>query len=448
MKKRNIYQLSHYGRLAGAPRYQDFTGVACDSRLVVRDNLFFALKGGKTDGHLYLKDAAEKGAVAAVVRNDYDGPHFGITLLYVADPLDTLQQLARDVLAQQHCKVAAITGSVGKTTTKEFMYTILSGKYRTLRTPGNANSQIGLPLALLNGLAGDEEIVICEMGMTHPGNIQNLTRIAPPYLGIITGVEYVHACNFEGLAGIAEAKAEILTHPSTAFALVNSSVPNIDKILSKKHPKVFTFGAQGNDGYFKFETNPQGNLQVLHEGEILAGFPPLSLPGKHNATNFLIAAASGYLLGMQWDEIALRQPLLRLPERRLQFVEKNGVLYVNDSYNASLVAVKAALDSLPEPNGQGRKFAALGEMLELGELTEPHHRAVGEHALPLLDGIFCLGEGCRGITDVWKGSNKPCQLYMDQEDLIHALRNMLREGDVVLVKGSRLKQMWRVIDEI
>lgn len=448
MKKRNIYQLGHYGRFGGAPRYEDFTGVACDSRLVAKGNLFFALKGNNCDGHDFLKEVAEKGAVAAIVRHDYSGSHYGMTLLYVTDPLETLQQLARDFLAQLHCRVVAITGSVGKTTTKEFLYTLLSGKYKTLRTPGNSNSQIGLPMALINGIEGNEQIVICEMGMTHSGNISKLVKIAPPHLALITGVEYVHACNFKGLEGIAEAKSEIISHPTTALGLINAKIPKAKQLAQRKHPRIFTFGDKDDEAYFTYEQSDKHTLVVKHEGKTVAEFPPLALPGKHNGTNFLIAATAAYLMGMTWAEIAERQPLLQLPERRLQFIEKKGVLFVNDSYNASLVAVKAAIDALPAPEGKGRKFAAFGEMLELGDLSEQQHRAVGEHALPILDGMFCLGNECKTIQEVWKRGNKPCHVYMDQNDLIEALRNTVKPGDVVLVKGSRLKQMWRVIDEI
>lgn len=448
MKKQNIYQLSHYGKIGGVHHHEDFLGVACDSRLVLPGNLFVAIKGAKTDGHLFLKDAAEKGAIAAIVQDSYSGPHYGLTLVFVSDPLDTLQQLARDIVARQHSRIIAITGSLGKTTTKEFLFTLLSGKYKVLCTPGNSNSQIGLPMALLNGLKGDEEIIICEMGMTHPGNIEKLVKIAPPYLGIITCVEPVHVCNFEGIDGISQAKAEIFSHPSTAFGLLDSSVSAL-KVLHHHHrPKIFTFSREHTGSDFNYEIKSDKTLIISGSNGIAAQFPPLHLPAKHNSFNFLIAATAAYLIGMSWKVIEARQPLLKLPEKRLQFLEKKGILFVNDSYNASLAAVKAALDALPEPKTKGRKFAALGEMLELGQLTETHHRLVGEYALPILDEIFCLGDGCKPIYDVWKTSDKPCHLFNDRNALIQALKKEVQPGDVVLVKGSRLKEMWKVIDEI
>ncbi|MFA6915719.1 MAG: UDP-N-acetylmuramoyl-tripeptide--D-alanyl-D-alanine ligase [Parachlamydiales bacterium] len=448
MKKQNIYQLTHYGRIGGAPRYQDFMGVACDSRLVQAGNLFVAMKGAQTDGHQFLKEVSEKGAVAAIVHDDYSGPHYGLTLIFVHDPLDTLQQLARDLLARQHSRVIAITGSLGKTTTKEFLFTLLNGKYKVLRTPGNNNSQIGLPLALLNGLEGDEQVVICEMGMTHAGNIAKLVKIAPPYLGIITCVEPVHACNFSGIEGISQAKAEIFSHSLTSFGLLDSSVEGLKKLHQHHKPKIFTFSKENKHADFIFDIYPDGTLAIKGVNGVAAEFPPMHLPAKHNGYNFLIAAVAAYLIGMSWTEIAQRQPLLTLPERRLQFIEKKGILFVNDSYNASMVAVKAALDALPVPKKQGRTIAALGEMLELGDLTEKHHRAVGEHALTTVDEIFCLGEGCKPIEDVWKVNKKPCHLFIERNELIDALRKTVQPGDVVLVKGSRLKQMWKVIEEI
>ncbi len=448
MKKRPLYSLEHYGRFGGAPHFDDYIGGACDSRLVQPRNLFFALKGDRADGHDHLQEAAQKGAAAAIVRHTYRGPHFGLPLLFVNDPLFVLQQLAADLLAQLRARVVGVTGSVGKTTTKEFLSTVLSGRYKVLSTPGNANSQVGLPLALINGIEGGEEIVVCEMGMTHPGNISNLVRIAPPYLAIITAVEYVHACNFDGLEEIAKAKAEILSHPSTTLGLINSAMPFAEELSSRLYPKIFTFGTSNNNGYFRFENGKEGPLRILHNDRAYAEFPPLHLPGRHNNDNFMIAAAAAYLLGMSWDEISARQQFLKLPEKRLQFVEKKGVLFVNDSYNASLVAVKAAIDAMPPPGNNGRKYFAFGGMLELGSLAESHHRQVGEYALPGLDGIFCLGDECSPVQDVWEKAGKPCRLFMNHDDMVQAMRDALKPGDVVLVKGSRLKQMWRVIDEI
>lgn len=446
MKKRNFYQLAHYGVIQGNPKSREFCGIACDSRLVKPGNIFVALKGAKTDGHLYLKEAAEKGAVGAIVEDGYKGPHFGMAFLHVVSPFDTLQQLARDILAHQQSKVIAITGSLGKTTIKEFLYTLLKGKYRVMKTPGNANSQVGLPLALINALTGHEEYIVCEMGMTHKGDIARLVKIAPPFLSIISCVEAVHVCNFSGIEEIVEAKSEIFSHHSTAMALIDLRVP----LKESNSINFLTFSKNNEKADFIFSLDSVGALGIfgLKENKEIAHFSPLQLPGKHNAFNFLIAATAAHLLGMSWNEIAVRQPLLQLPEKRLQFVEKKGVLYINDSYNASLVSVKAALDSLPEPQPKGRKYAALGEMLELGTFTEPHHRAVGEHALSILDGIFCLGEGCKPILDVWKEKHKPCHLFMERDQLISALREIIKPGDVVLVKGSRLKEMWKVIDEI
>jgi UDP-N-acetylmuramoyl-tripeptide--D-alanyl-D-alanine ligase len=444
-------ELMPFGRWTMPADYphQMMQGVVCDSRLVMPGQLFVALPGQTTDGHIYLDQAAKLGAIAAIVHTSYRGPDYGMALLAVEDTLATLQGIAAARLAAQKCRVVAITGSVGKTTTKEFLTTLLAGSFRTASTPGNANSQIGLPLALLNTLCGDEEIVVCEMGMSYPGELRRLVAIAPPTLAILANVHLAHAAHFISLEHIARAKAEILSHPATELALIPTSIPNYAEIAATGSCRKLSFSADVDaTSDFTFAVAPSGDLNIISQGRIVASFASWHLPGGHNSFNFMLAAIAAHLCGVSWEAIAAAQPLLMLPERRLQYVEKDGVLFVNDAYNACLASVAAALDSLPPPKVGGRRIAALGEMLELGTFSEPCHRTAGELALSRIDALFCLGPACIPMIDVWQTANRSCALFDNLIDLSAALKAILQPGDVVLLKGSRSKQMWKVLEEV
>lgn len=403
---------------------------AADSRNVLSNSLFFALAGNRHDGHEFLAEVAEKGAVAAVVSLNYQGEDFGLILLRVSDPLDALQSLARILLSQSTAKVVAITGSVGKTTTKEFLKVILEERFHVLATPGNQNTQISIPLTILNRLESSHQLIILEMGMTEPGNLTRLVNIAPPYLAIITNIELVHACNFNALEEIGRAKAEILRHPKTEIGIIPSQCNCFDLL------------------------NTTGTCRKMHFskgsalGVCLQKDERLFFLQKHFLHNVQAAIIAAQELGMCLDEIEERFPYLELPKQRFEMVIKRGITFVNDSYNASTLSVKAALDALPLPKNNRRRIAVLGEMLELGKFSEACHKEVGEYAFDKADALFLLGDGCRPIVKQWTDANRAVSIYDDHQDLVESLRENVQSGDVVLIKGSRSKEMWKVIDLI
>lgn len=222
-KKTAIAFLSEVGGILGLPKTGEaiVRGVAVDSRQIKPGDLFFALPGAKADGHTFLEEAAKKGAAGAVVHHSYNGADFGLPLIKSDDVLQTLQELARKKVESARPRIVGITGSLGKTTTKEFVTTLLKAKYRVAASPGNSNSQIGLPLAILNHSGEGDEILVLEMGMTHPGEIHKLVSIAPPEVAVVTKVALVHACNFESIEEIAHAKGEIFSHPLTKMGIYN-----------------------------------------------------------------------------------------------------------------------------------------------------------------------------------------------------------------------------------
>lgn len=409
---------------------ESFKGFAFDSREVTSGSLFFALKGEQSDGHDFLKEVAMKGAKAAVVSSDYRGESYGLKLYFCESPKKMLQLMAKLRLKRLGAPIVAVTGSLGKTTTKGFLQVLLEKKYRLFATPGNQNSQVGFPLAVLNHLKGDEQLVIAEMGMSFPGEISRLVEIAPPDIALLTHVDLVHAANFHSLEGIAQAKAEIFLHPSTKVGFIPKEVACLELIAS----------AGSCSKTFYSLNSPEGHQLISH--------PMISLPGRHNYHNLLGALSVARFLGMSEEELEERFPLLRLPERRFERCVKGGVTFINDSYNAAAFSVKAALESLPAPQPGGRTFAVLGEMLELGEFSEQCHRDVGECALNTVDAVYLLGDGCVPILECWRAAGRPAFLYHDQESLVADLKRVLQSGDVALVKGSRAKKMWEVIEKV
>lgn len=426
------------------------SGVAADSRHVRAGDLFFALPGAKTDGHAFLQEAASRGAAGAVVEKGYQGNSFGLPLIRCEDVLAGLQKLSRAVLSQYRAKTVAVTGSLGKTTTKDFIAQLLKGKFRLSVSPGNSNSQIGLPLSVLNHTSPEDEVLILEMGMTHPGQIAKLVEIVPPTVAVVTKVALVHACNFPSLTGIAQAKAEIFCHRKTekGFFHYESNVENVLSNSGGCAKSSFSICDEAADVYL---VERAGGLEIVDRSgkrPQSTRLPLLPVPGDHNKHNFLAAASVARYLGMEWEEIAQAIPTLCLPERRLQQVEKYGALFINDSYNASEPSMKAALDCLPVPKAGSKRIAVLGEMLELGQFSAQCHESVADYALARVDLMFCFGTECRRIYEHWQRAGRQVFWAQERKDVVEALKSKLGAGDVVLLKGSRSKEVWKVLDEL
>ncbi len=419
--------------------------ICTDSRLVKEGDVFFALPGDRVDGHTFLQDVAAKHAAAAVVHASYQGPNYGLSLIKSIDVLDSLQNLAKSVIDERKSRIVAITGSVGKTTTKDFITTLLRQKFKTACNPGTSNSQVGLPLTILNHTSPDAEIVVLEMGMTHPGNIKKLLAIAPPEISLITTVQLVHAVNFNSIDEIASAKAEILTHSTTHLGIIPLDIPNFNAIAKVGKCSKQTFSTQDSKADYYLQTVGE-TISIIHKNE-RHELGQLNVPGTHYRLNFLAATAVARSFDVSWEQIRQAMPLLTLPALRMQFVNKNGIQFVNDSYNAAEISLKAALKSLPSPKAGGCKIGVIGEMFELGKFSEGCHRAVGECALEHVDRLLCMGKGCQPIYDMWKGANRSVELYFNRQDVIDALRKAAKPGDVVLLKGSRGNELWKVLEE-
>jgi UDP-N-acetylmuramoyl-tripeptide--D-alanyl-D-alanine ligase len=421
-------------------------GVCADTRLLNKGELFFALPGGRADGHQFLAQAIAQGASAAVVSHAAQIPTLNIPLLHVDDPLKALQTLAKNLLAVNQPKIIGVTGSIGKTTTKDFITQLLKRRFHAASSPGNSNSQIGLPLAILNHTTGAEEILVLEMGMTHKGNILGLVDIAPPDVAVITTTTLVHSCNFNSLDEIGQAKAEIFSHPKTRIGILDRNIVNFDELKTVGHCNKISFALDTSSVDFTIFEKGHNLIVKAPDGEV--ELPPLPVLGKHNRHNFLAAVAAVRSVGVSWDDITSSVETLQLPERRLQVVEKNGVLFINDSYNACPLSLKAALDTLPKPKSGGKSIAVIGEMLELGKFSKQGHREVAEHAFDKIDFMLCYGQECGEIQRCWKEAKKPVEWFADRNGVAALLKQIAKPGDVVLLKGSRAMGAWKVLEEI
>ncbi len=421
-------------------------GFKQDSREVLPGDLFFALKGEKVDGHTYLEEIAAKGAVGAVVSKEYKGEDFGLALVRVEDVIASLHKLAKAAHALRTVRVVGVTGSVGKTTTKEFIATLLEGKFRVGKTPGNANSQVGVPLSILNS-DGDEEVFVMEMGMSMPHEIEKLIDIAPPEVAIITKIALAHAAFFpDGMEGIAAAKAEILSHLSTRLGILNHQVAPFSSAKNGSCLKM-TYGLEEETKDCDFLLCREGTNYYAKERNERSPTFTLPFSASHLCENFIGAAAVARAMGMQWSEIIPQAQKLTVYKRRFERVEREGIVFINDSYNANATSMRAALTNLPAPRDGRKRIAVLGSMKELGGHTEQCHRDVATIALEHVDHLLCFGEECLTMVDVFEKAQRPVEYFEEFSALKRRVFEVAEEGDVVLIKGSNSKKMWLVLED-
>jgi UDP-N-acetylmuramoyl-tripeptide--D-alanyl-D-alanine ligase len=441
------------GRILQGPSGLGFENYAIDSRMIARGGLFFAIPG-RRDGHDFVAAAAERGAAGAIVSRPVAGldPAFG--LVQVGDPVAALQALAHEALARRPVKVVGVTGSVGKTTTKEFAAALLATRFRVLKSEGNYNNHLGLALSLLRLDPADEAAVL-EMGMSAPGEIRTLTRIAPPDIAVITNINPVHLQFFAGLEEIAQAKKEILDGAAPgATAVLDGDDPLVAKIAAGFPGRKLTFGRGGGcdvraealvpKGYDGFEF-------VLRYG---AESGPVTFPCVNEAAvaNLLAAAAVCLAFGLPLEGIRPAIRTLRPFAMRGTVVDAGrGIRVYDDSYNSNPRALEAALKSLaglPAP----RRVAVLADMLELGEGEADFHRKAGETAARAgWDVLVTVGPRAAAIAEGAAAAGLDAaviHVFADSEAAATAIAGIVRDGDLVLVKGSRGMKSEKVVEAL
>jgi UDP-N-acetylmuramoyl-tripeptide--D-alanyl-D-alanine ligase len=413
-----------------------FTSVHTDSREVQPGGLFFALRGAETDGHRFVADAVAKGATGVVVERP---PEVAVAaeVVVVPDTWAALYQLARKRLEEAAPIVVGITGSNGKTSTKEMLAAILATRFQVLSTEGNLNTETGVPLTILRLEPGVHEVLVLEMGMQGPGEIARLAKLASPRMGIVTGIGTVHIEFFGSVEGIARAKAELVEAlPADGLAILNHDDPTTALIRGRSRAPIVTFGLEGGD--FRGEGYAAGTFAV--RGVAVR----LRIPGRHQARNALAALAAADHLGVPIATAA--QALAEVEvDRRLQWLPSPaGFSVVDDAYNASPESMLAAFDALSEAPHTGRLLAVLGEMRELGPLAREAHEQVGARAREVFDELCVLDVGNGRVLAEAAGG----ELVADKPAAVRWVRLRAAEGDVVLVKASHGVALEDVVAEL
>jgi UDP-N-acetylmuramoyl-tripeptide--D-alanyl-D-alanine ligase len=427
-------------------------GYSIDSRTVAAGELFFAVRGERLDGHDYVAAALERGAIAAVVSRArvaaLPDAALAVPLLIAEDPLIALQALAAHVRRQWGKRVVAVTGSAGKTTTKEAIAAALGARFNVLKSRGNLNNAFGLPLQLLR-LEPEHEFAVVEMGMNHLGEIAALARIASPDWGVVTNVGMAHVENFtEAQAGIARAKLELVEAlPANGVAFLNCD----DAFVSQ-----FGRGFQGRVVYFG--AGPCANPQILNVAEDLAGLHiryrageregdlTLHLLGAHNAQNAMAGLAVAIEAGVDLDAATAALASLTAGDKRGEVIEIGGAVLLNDSYNSNPEALRSMIRTLATRPGR-RRILIAGEMLELGEHGPALHAACGKAAAEAgLDVVVGVRGNAEHLAAAACTGGVAALFLPDAEVAGRWLRDNLRPGDVVLVKGSRGVRLERAIE--
>jgi UDP-N-acetylmuramoyl-tripeptide--D-alanyl-D-alanine ligase len=428
------------------------TGYSIDSRTVAAGELFFAVKGERLDGHDFIAAAVERGAVGAVVSraraSTLSDAALAVPLLIAEDSLIALQTLAAHVRRQWGKRVIAITGSAGKTTTKEAIALALSAKYSVLKSIGNLNNNYGLPLQLLR-LEPEHEYAVVEMGMNHLGEIAELARIATPDWGVVTNVGNAHIENFtEGQAGIARAKYELIAAlPATGIAFLNCSDPYVSQFGRDFPGKVVYFGIGpcGDPAILEVMEDTSG-LDVRYRAGDYDGNFHLNLLGSHNAQNAIAGLAVALEAGVDRDAAIAAIEKLTPGSKRGEVLEIAGATILNDSYNSNPEALLSMIHTLATRPAQ-RRILVAGEMLELGDHASMLHAACGKAAA---EAGIDLVAGVRGNAQHLAAAACLCgaaSIFLpDAQTAGEWLYKNLQPGDVVLVKGSRGVQLERAIE--
>ncbi len=432
---------------SGDPRRQ-VGGTSIDSRLLSPGMLFIALPGDRTDGHRFVGDAFRRGAAAALVSHPIpDAPPIG-ALIQVPDTRAAFQRLARVVRDRLRLRVVGITGSVGKTSTKEMAAAVAGRVFRTAHSPENWNTEISLPLVLTN-LSVDREVAIVEMAMRGPGQIRELVRICRPEIGVVTNIGESHMDFFPSREALAAAKGELIEGlPPEGVAVLNADDPLTLALAQLGPARRLTFGlGSGDVTADRLKTIP--GVGTTFRLRIPGGEAPVTVrvPGRHAVRNALAAAAVGVALGLTADQIADGLAEVVPVPKRLEVCRVGGMILLNDVYNSSPQSVEAAFDVMDEFPGAPR-VAVLGDMKELGALSSEDHRRVGRLAARRrLDLLVAFGPLAADLSEgAREGGGVRVVHTEDPDNVLSLLRRELTPGAVVLIKGSRAMAMERITD--
>ena len=442
------------GYRGGDPGAGVLAGVSIDTRGACEHRLFVALKGNAADGHDFLKDAIDKGAAALLVCSKRAGAAAqlagSLPRFEVPDTLIALQALASAYRQLVNPRVIAVTGSTGKTGTKDFIASILARGFHVHATPGNLNNHIGLPLTLL-GMEGSEDICVTEMGANHKKEIKTLADIANPEIGVVTNVGPAHLEFFGSLQGVASAKAELLEAlPATGTAVLPADDEFIEFLKGRTRARSLSFGF--SESADRRITGLERRQRVGYRFKVGDLSLEVARFGTHHVLNAAAAAVVASIVGAAPDDIASGIADAAVNAGRGVLVDLGGILFFDDSYNSNPASLKAAVEAFMEIPAVSRRWLVLGDMLELGDASEDLHREAGVFCgRSRVDGIFTIGaesvELSRAAAEQRKSPDHITH-FMDAETFARYLGELLAPGDAVLVKGSHGMHMEKILDLI
>ena len=428
-----------------------------DTRQIKENDIYVGIKGEKFDGNLFWKEALEKGAKCVIVENiDFSKESLenfrDKIIIEVENTFDALYKIAAYKRKINDIPVVAITGSVGKTSTKDMIASVVSQKYKTLKTIGNNNNNIGLPFTILR--LKDEEIMVLEMGMNHFGEISLLSKIAKPNICVITNIGTSHIGNLGSRENILKAKLEILDGAENPTIIINNDNDLLHKwyLENRDNKNIITFGIENES-----DIMPK-KLKLYHDGseyecniddENVKVKVPIA--GEHFVLNALCATTVGNVLNIESNKILQGIENVELTKNRMDVVEKNGITIINDAYNASLESITASLKYLLTFKNS-RKIAILGDILEVGEYNEELHRKVGKEVVnQKVDILICYGEASKYIVDQARKEGmdeKNIYYFEDKDQILDFLKKEIKKGDVLLFKASNGMKFFDLATEL
>ena len=439
------------GTYVGAKEIEDkeVTCIFTDSRKAEAGGLFVPIKGARVDAHDFIEQVMEKGVLATLSEKDLGEKPFPYIL--VKSSLTAVKDIAEFYLKQLQIPVVGITGSVGKTSTKEVIASVLAQKYNTLKTQGNFNNELGLPLTIFR-LRDEHEMAVLEMGISDFGEMHRLAKIARPNTCVITNIGLCHLEFLKSRDGILKAKTEIFDYlQSDGHIILNGDDDKLVTVQEAKGIKPVFFGVENHQGIWADEIKPEGLKGIsccIHAGE--ESFSVLiPVPGKHPVYNALAATAVGLTYGLTIEEIRKGIESLQSVSGRFHIIETPEYTVIDDCYNANPISMKASLDVLTD--ALGRKVAILGDMGELGADERKMHQEVGRYAAEReIDVLLCVGELSADMAEAARTVSSKTQVehYANKEDLMKELPELLEKGDTVLVKASHFMEFGEIVEKL